>query len=99
MDKLKNFFHRIFFSKDGKLVIIQRPNLPLLLWFITAIISNLLNEGETKSIFIWISTASLIIWSILEIISGANYFRKCLGIIILLILVINRIIISNYLMG
>lgn len=68
MSKLANFLQNSFFNKDGKLVIIQWPNLPLLLWFITMIISNLLKEGEIKSIFSWISLVSIIIWSILEII-------------------------------
>ena len=90
--KFSKFLQNSFFSKEGKLVIIQCPNLPLLLWFITMIISNLLKEGEVKSVFSWISLASLIIWSILEIIFGVNYFRRCLGLLILAMIIITRLI-------
>lgn len=89
---LKKIYRNIFFNKEGKLVIIQWPNLSLFLWFITMIISNLLKEGEIKSIVSWISLVSIIIWSILEIIFGVNYFRRCLGLLILAMIIVTRLI-------
>ena len=75
---------------DGRVVIWQIPNVPLIVWAVFTTLS-LLFSGSTSDVLSWIAGASLIIWCLLEIFKGANYFRRTLGLIILAFAVISLI--------
>lgn len=72
--KVSNFFK----DKNGKVVIAQFPNWPLVLAIIFWILKFPLGV-----------IISLIYWSYLEIVSGVNTFRKTLGIIVLVLQLIS----------
>jgi hypothetical protein len=69
-------------NKHGKVVVWQRPNAFLIAWAVLDIASLLCN-GKLSNILWWIGTIDLGVWSILEIVLGANYFRRALGVLIL----------------
>ncbi|MDQ6985131.1 MAG: hypothetical protein Q9M76_02395 [Candidatus Dojkabacteria bacterium] len=75
---------RLFRDKNGKIVIAQFPNWPIIGWGIVrlVIISPLFNSKQTE-LFI-ISNTFLLIWALMELVSGVNYFRRILGVVILL---------------
>ena len=81
IDKLPDFFR----DKDGKVVIIQPPNVPLSLWIILTAISWLAADEYT---FVIKLTAQLVLllWSGFEVFNGASPFRKVLGAIVLVYL-------------
>jgi len=70
---------REFFSdKDGKIVIAQTPNPPLLIaiaFFIFGFVPN----SSLQLISMWGLQITLLYWSYLEITSGVNLWRKFLG--------------------
>jgi hypothetical protein len=43
----------------------------------------LVGSGRLADTFSWLASASLISWSLLEIFKGSNYFRRALGLLIL----------------
>jgi hypothetical protein len=76
---------RTFFSdKDGRLAIMQRPNPPLLVWFVFAVLGRLLHQGSIQSTARGISKVAIIIWAVLEVYSGDSYFRRTLGFVVLI---------------
>jgi hypothetical protein len=85
MYKVLDFFK----DKDGQVVIFQTPNLPLIFWFIFAILNLLWSSRQPKVhyLFHMLSFGFIFTWAWLEITSGVNYFRRTLGLIVLIIAV------------
>lgn len=75
---------RYFFAdKNGKMVLAQKPNVPLLAWAVLLLLSKLLPPGGWQSWAGYISTASLVIWAVLEVGWGVTPFRRTLGTVVL----------------
>jgi hypothetical protein len=68
-------------------VIYQHPNLWLIGWAVITLISVLSPSNTTANIFWNISLGILTIWSLLEIWSGVNYFRRLFGAFVLVLIV------------
>jgi hypothetical protein len=80
------------FFKDpkGQIVIAQFPNGPLWVWLGATLLESL------KIPFIppfWISSIgfiAILYWAGLEVFQGVNYFRRCLGLLVAMIVLMNR---------
>lgn len=86
-DKLmwvRKVIEKIFITKTGNIVILQRPNLPISAWIIAKIAEHITHEPVIKEGLAQTSVAFLLIWSVLELLQGVNYFRRILGLFILL---------------
>lgn len=81
-----------FFSRDtpAKQTIIQKPNAPLLGWLIFLIIAKIFESQPYADGFKFVSSAFLFTWAYLEIRSGANIFRRTLGLAVMTGLLISR---------
>jgi hypothetical protein len=73
-----------FKDKDGNVVIWQWPNLPLASWIIFKLLSMVFKTGHVKTGFESLSMAALFTWAYLEITSGSSYFRRVLGVVIII---------------
>ncbi len=80
---------RFFKDDQGNIVIWQRPNIPLTSWFIFKVISMVIREGNFKTGFAYLSTAYLFTWAYLEIVSGKSPFRRVMGVIVLVVIVLS----------
>lgn len=87
----RSFSQKFWEDKNGKFVVWQKPNRWLTTWFITMIIGILAPYGWPQKVVGWISLISLIIWAFFEVKNGVNYFRRILGFLILLLLLIVRL--------
>jgi hypothetical protein len=87
MDK-RSFSDKFWKDKYGRTVVWQRPNLLIIVWAITAFFALFLELGTVERIFYYISYTLLMIWALLEIFQGANYFRRLLGISVLLLVIV-----------
>lgn len=83
---MKDFFK----DKDGKLAIIQWPNIPLWVWIISSIALRILKHGRPHAGFAFLAGASLFAWAYLEITSGLSPFRKVLGGLVILATVLGH---------
>jgi hypothetical protein len=72
-------------NKKDHFVIIQSPNLPLVSFIVFTILAKLFNKGTSGHLFEVIAFGSIFTWAWLEIFSGVNYFRRILGLIIIII--------------
>lgn len=73
----------IFRDKNGKVVIGQKPNLPIIVWFLALLTHRLLPAGTISNLADLISFGALFTWAWLELFSGANTFRRILGGVVL----------------
>lgn len=83
---------RAFFTnKDGELVLFQRPNVPIIVWFLSMILALVTTNPAIHDRFMLLATIALVTWALMEIIWGDSYFRRVLGAIVLTIVVISRL--------
>ncbi len=86
---LRSIKNKLLKVKNGNIVIGQKPNWPIILWFFLMLGGAVFNRGILTSL----SAMFLAIWAILELFEGVNYFRRLLGLTVLLYLVVSRVII------
>lgn len=70
-------------DRDGKLVLAQKPNLPILGWAVFKLASMTTSSQPAKTGLESIATGFLFVWAYLEITEGDSNFRKLLGLIVL----------------
>lgn len=78
-----NIWDKFWKDKHGDVVIWQMPNPFLIGWAVLTILC-LVTGGKTSDVFGGLGDVSLVIWSFLEIFKGVNYFRRLLGVIVLI---------------
>jgi hypothetical protein len=86
--KLNRIYKYFFYDKSGNFVLWQFPNVPLLIWLIFRLLSFFNILSDLNYFFDQISTGFLFIWSYLELTQGVNNFRKVLGLVVLVFLII-----------
>lgn len=75
-------------DKNSNIAMWQFPNLPLFGWFIFMILAYLTPSEFFKTGLTDLSRAFLFVWSYLEIAQGSSYFRRLLGVIIILVILV-----------
>jgi len=78
-------------DKNEQIVIWQSPNLPLAVWGAATIGSKILVHGKVHQLLTLIAFGTIFTWAWLEIFEGASYFRRVLGLTVLIISIISRI--------
>jgi hypothetical protein len=72
----------------GRIVIWQTPNASLIGWAVLTVISLFFN-GTLADVFSWLGNAALIVWCVLEVFRGVNYFRRLLGVLVFIFVVMS----------
>jgi hypothetical protein len=83
----QDLWDKFWKDKHGRVVIFQVPNILLIGWAVLTVVSLFVPRGQTQETVWWLSVALLGVWSLLEISKGVNYFRKSLGVAVLLLVV------------
>jgi hypothetical protein len=86
-----NLFDRLFRDGTGEIVVAHPPNLPILVWISATLLKLIFKTGQVKVGLDILSFSSLLYWSFLEITQGVTYFRRDLGVIVLIALMISVI--------
>lgn len=76
-------FKKLFLDKSGKVVITQRPNLPIIVWAAARLALFLPITPPISDLVSLIAFGSLFTWAWLEIFSGVNSFRRILGMVVM----------------
>lgn len=82
---------RSFRDSEGKLVLAQMPNLPILVWVAASSLQLILTSGKIYTGLDLVAFGSLFTWAWLELFQGVNYFRRALGFIVLLGAIASRL--------
>ena len=86
-----NLFDRFFRDNTGEIVVAQAPNIPILVWIAATLLKLVVKTGQVKIALDVLAFGSLLYWSFLEITQGATYFRRDLGVIVLIALMVSVI--------
>jgi hypothetical protein len=82
---MKNtLFDKIFRDSDGKIVVAQMPNLPLIVWITASLLKLVFTTGVVNTGLEALAFGSLFTWAWLELFQGVNYFRRALGLGVLI---------------
>ena len=91
-------FNRTFRDSDGNIVLAQVPNLPLLVWITSTLLKIILTSGKlivaNGNIYTGLDVlafGSLFTWAWQELFQGVNYFRRSLGLVVLLGAIASRL--------
>jgi hypothetical protein len=84
----KTFINWFFKDEHGKWAIIQWPNVLLSLWIASVILGLLLHDARLKHDLKLLQDALLFAWAYLEATDGTSKFRKLLGIVVLVMVVV-----------
>ena len=86
------FFGRCFRDGQGRVVIAQWPNWPLWTWAGASGLQWVRPAGPLAALCGLVSFAAIVYWAGLEIFSGVNYFRRFLGLVVLMFVLVNRLL-------
>lgn len=90
MDKTAQLKKQKFFKDaDGHWAIWQWPNIPLYGWIACELLSFVIKQQHLHTGLARLSTAFLFTWAYLEITRGVNYFRRLLGAIVMIGLIVS----------
>lgn len=86
----RSLWDRTWKDHTGRVVLWQTPNVWLLVWagFTTV---SLFFTAHTADVLSWIASVALIVWSLFEVFRGVNYFRRLLGLTVLVFAVASLI--------
>ncbi len=87
----QTFVDRVYKDKNGKVVIVQFPNLPIITWFVCALITKLLSGSSISPLVSFVGTGALFTWAWLELFDGVAYLRRLLGLMVLLSLLYSHV--------
>lgn len=76
--------NRTFRDEAGNIVIAQPPNLPILVWFAATALSFWVTSGNLHRGLEAVAFGALFTWAWQELFQGVNYFRRSLGLLVLL---------------
>lgn len=85
-------FDRTFRDSEGKIVIAQPPNLPLIVWIVASLLKLIVTTGKINLGLELVAFGSLFTWAWEELFQGVNYFRRALGLIVLVSLVASKLL-------
>ncbi|AFY75464.1 hypothetical protein Syn7502_03639 (plasmid) [Synechococcus sp. PCC 7502] len=85
------FFNQVFRDRNGKIVMAQMPNLPLIVWIAASLLKLIFSTGRLNMGLELIAFGTLFTWAWEELFQGVNYFRRTLGLIVLVGLVASKI--------
>jgi quercetin dioxygenase-like cupin family protein len=88
------FFNQVFRDSEGKIVLAQMPNLPLIVWIVASLLKILLTTGKINIGLDVLAFGSLFTWAWEELFQGVNYFRRALGFLVLFGLIVSKIQLS-----
>lgn len=81
----ESLWDKIWRDDEGNIVIFQWPNVWLIAWAAVSFLSLISPTRTFSNVTWWIGSILLAIWAVLEVLRGANYFRKALGVVVFLL--------------
>ena len=83
-------FDRLFRTVEGRIVIAQFPNWPLWTWLGATVLESVAFLAPWQRPLYWMGSLALVWWAYLEIVDGVNGFRRMLGSLVLIYIILSR---------
>ncbi|MEH2177899.1 hypothetical protein [Nostoc sp.] len=75
---------KTFRDSNGNIVLGQMPNPPLILWIVASLLTLVFTTGKINTMLDFLANGSLFTWAWMELFQGVNYFRRALGLAVLI---------------
>jgi hypothetical protein len=85
------FFNQVFRDDEGKIVLGQSPNLLIIVWITATLLKMIFATGKINTGLEVVAFGTLFTWAWEELFQGVNYFRKALGFIVIISLIVSKI--------
>jgi hypothetical protein len=85
-------FDRVFRDSEGNVVIAQPPNLPLIVGIVASLLKLIFTTGQINLGLELVAFGALFTWAWEELFQGVNYFRRALGLIVLVGLIASKVL-------
>lgn len=89
VDQRTTLSDRLFRAPNGKIVLAQMPNPPLIGWAVFGILVLVVKTGRVHAGAASLSRALLLTWAYMEIAQGINWFRRILGAVVFVIVAVS----------
>jgi hypothetical protein len=90
MDKTPKLKEQHFFKdQENHWAVWQWPNIPLYGWIVCELLAFIVKQHQLHAGLVQLSRAFLFTWSYLEIKEGINYFRRLLGIVVMIGIIVS----------
>jgi hypothetical protein len=89
-------FDKIFRDSNGNIVVGQMPNLPIIVWGVATLLKLIFTSSQINIVLDAVAFGSLFTWAWGELFQGVNYFRRTLGLIVLIGVIASRILVIAY---
>jgi hypothetical protein len=86
-----SLFDKTFKDNEGNVVLAQAPNLPLLVWLAATLLKLVITSGSIYIGLDAIAFGTLFTWAWQELFQGVNYFRRALGLVVLMVVIASKI--------
>jgi hypothetical protein len=87
MARKQSFSDKFWHDKHGNFVVWQKPNIFLWIWIVALVVSIVMSSNSFSRDLSWLGGIAIIIWAVLELVRGVNYFRRLLGLSVLLLII------------
>jgi hypothetical protein len=81
---------QVFRDDSGKFVLIQPPNLLIMVWLGSTLLKMVFTMGRINIGLDAVAFGALFAWAWEELFQGVNYFRKGLGLLLLVATIVSR---------
>ncbi len=85
-------FAKTFCDRDGRIVLAQMPNLPLIFWIVASLLRLILTTGKISIGLDALAFGCLFVWAWEELFQGVNYFRRTIGAIVLISAIATKVL-------
>ncbi|MFI5270771.1 MAG: hypothetical protein ACHQT9_01865 [Candidatus Saccharimonadales bacterium] len=85
----RSIWDKFWRDSDDNVVIVQMPNIWIILWFVFEVISFMSASTSVATKTHFIATIFLGIWALLELLKGADYFRQILGLVFVVLTILS----------
>jgi hypothetical protein len=82
---------KTFRDSDGKIVLAQMPNPPLIVWILASLLKLIFTSGAINMGLDAVAFGCLFTWAWEELFQGVNYFRRVLGFGVLIAIIVSKI--------
>ncbi|HSX15024.1 MAG TPA: hypothetical protein VLE72_03940 [Candidatus Saccharimonadales bacterium] len=78
---------KFFEDNNGKITLWQTPNLALVGWAMLSVINHFVSSQALS----WLASAILFAWALMELLTGVNWFRRLLGLTVLILIIVKHL--------
>lgn len=87
----QSLLDKCYKDANGRVVVGQFPNAPIITWIVATVLAKLVSNTELTSLLQVVAFGAIFTWAWLEMFQGVTYLRRVLGLVVMIVAVSNMI--------